>query len=343
MRLIAAEGPVLEQILDDSFPIWNEGLTRAGYAQWNAAQMRTAWGARHLQRLALVDEASRVLASVKRYRFTARLDPPSREASADRRGGPLQRPDPGKGGRRDVGVLGIGAVFTPESMRGRGYAAEAIERVIADEGGDGAAIAALFSEIGPDYYARCGFEAVPFEEVTLAVRHKPGAPAMLVRSGEDRDLPAVVAMHEARAAGARFALRRDTDLVQFAIARKRLLAGLGPSGRRQTEFFVAEEGTSAVAYVVITSGTRGWMIEEAGDRDPAGARLGAMLQVLLAREPSQQPPAIRAWWPASFPIPPQLEASNPRRAEEIFMIRPLQPDVPRLDARDIFYWHSDYF
>src|SRR5688500_660751 len=144
MRLIAAEGPVLEQILDDSFPIWNEGLTRAGYAQWNAAQMRTAWGARHLQRLALVDEASGVLASLKRCRFTARLD------------------------RRDVGVLGIGAVFTPESMRGRGYAAEAIERVIADEGGDGAAIAALFSEIGPEYYARCGFEAVPFEEVTLA-------------------------------------------------------------------------------------------------------------------------------------------------------------------------------
>ena len=51
------------------------------------------------------------------------------------------------------------------------------------------------------------------------------------------------------------------------------------------EFFVAEEGASAVAYVVLNVNANGWTLEEAGDRDPAGARLGAMLQVLLAREP----------------------------------------------------------
>jgi hypothetical protein len=37
---------------------------------------------------------------------------------------------------------------------------------------------------------------------------------------------------------------------------------------RQIEFFVAEEGASAVAYVVLNVNAHGWTLEEAGDRDP---------------------------------------------------------------------------
>src|SRR5918993_2187753 len=103
-------------------------------------------------------------------------------------------------------------------------------------------------------------------------------------------------MHAVRAASVRFALRRDASLIHYALSKKRLLAGLGPSGLRQVEFFVAEEGASAVAYVVLTVSKGGWTLEEAGDRDPAAARLGGMLQVLLAREPSQRKPLIRGWW-----------------------------------------------
>ena len=40
-----------------------------------------------------------------------------------------------------------------------------------------------------------------------------------------------------------------------------------------------------MAYVVLSQNQFGWTLEEAGDRDPAGARLGAILQVLVAREP----------------------------------------------------------
>src|SRR5690606_19334118 len=127
-----------------------------------------------------------------------------------------------------------------------------------------------------------------------------------VRAGDDRDLPAVAAMHDVRSAPAKLALKRDASMVQYALARKRLFAGLSPAGRRQVEFFVAEEGATAVAYAVITASPRGWTLEEAGDRDPAGARLGALLQVLVAREPSRQAPRIRAWWPAAFPVPPQV-------------------------------------
>jgi hypothetical protein len=171
---------------------------------------------------------------------------------------------------------------------------------------------------------------------------------MLVRAGEERDLKAIAAMHDVRTADVRFALRRDPSLIYYALSKKRLLAGLGfgggPRGVRQTEFFVAEEGATAVAYVVLSVSAGGWTLEEAGDRDPAGARLGAILQVLLAREPSRAAPLIRTWWPSTFPAPPQVRLVNRVPARDIFMLRPIAPGVgiPQRPG-EVFYWRSDYF
>jgi predicted N-acetyltransferase YhbS len=319
MRLVLADEELRDRIQGATHPIWNEGLTRAAYGRWNAAQMRTPWGGTHLHRLALIDENGRWVASLKRYRFDARLD-----------GEPIE-------------MVGVGAVFTPPDLRGQSFAPRIIEEVLAEEAARGVALASLFSEIGADYYTRSGFVPVPLEEVVLAVKRKGGAPAMLVRSGTDDDLAAVAAMHETRAAAARFALVRPPDLVQYSIAKWRLRAGLGPPGKRQTEFFVAEEGRTAVAYVVITIDERGWFVEEAGDRDPAAARLGAMLQVLLAREPAQSPPAIRAWWPSGFPVPPQVIIASRGEPDDVFMVRPLRGGLKPLEPKDVFYWRSDYF
>jgi hypothetical protein len=215
--------------------------------------------------------------------------------------------------------------------------------VLEQERADGALAAALFSEIGTGFYERLGFAAVPLDEVSVRVRLKGGAPAMLVRAGTESDLPALAAMHDIRSAAAPFALRRDTSTINFAITRKRLFAGLSPPGARQVEFFVAEEGASAVAYVVLSINQHGWTLEEAGDRDPAGARLGAILQVLVAREPSHRHPLIRTWWPASFPAPPQVELTDRAAPRDVMMMRPLA-DV-QIPARpgDVFYWHADYF
>ena len=293
MKVIVAEGPLLDQITRLTYDIWNEGLSERAYSQWNAAQMRTPWGRTHLQRLALVDVSGRLLATAKRYRYHMRLD-----------------------GR--VGWMsGIGAVFTPPLQRGKGFASQLIEQLLEIERKEGALLAGLFSEIGATFYERLGFTPVPIDEVTVRVERRNGAPAMLVRAGDDRDLP--------------------------ALSKKRLLAGLGPQGLRQVEFVVAEEGVSAVAYALLHENANGWTLEEAGDRDPAGARLGGMLQVLLAREPSAPAPLIRAWWPAALAVPPQVSLTDRAPAHDLFMVKPLA-DVPIPEkAEDVFYWHSDYF
>jgi GNAT superfamily N-acetyltransferase len=319
MRLVIADETLRARILDHTFPIWNEGLSRDAYGQWNEAQLRTEWGRARLHRFALLDESGGLLASAKRYRFDVRVH-----------------------GR--VGAMcGIGAVFTPPDRRGRGYASRLIEMLLAQEQRDGVLMATLFSEIGTAFYERLGFAPVPIDEVSLVVKRKGGAPAMLVRAGDDRDLATIAAMHDTRSSGARFALQRDRALVQYALSKKRLLAGLGPTGARQIEFFVAEEGASAVAYVLLHESRHGWTLEEAGDRDPAGARLGAILQTLLAREPHRPAPIIRTWWPRGFIVPPQVELRDRTDAHDVFMVRALA-DVPMpRSADDVFFWRSDFF
>jgi GNAT superfamily N-acetyltransferase len=322
MQLVTAEPPILEEILDATYPVWHEGLTRDAYARWNAAQLRTPWGADHLRRFALLDDRRRWVASAKRYLWPIRLD------------------------GVDAVMCGVGAVFTRPDERGRGYASLLIERLLELSRREGATVAGLFSEIGDRFYERLGFKTVPLDEVDVQVERRNGAPAMLVRSGEHRDLRALASMHATRSAGVYFVLRRDPSLIEYALTKKRLLAGLGQGtarAQRQTEFFVAEEGASAAAYVVLTVSPAGWTLEEAGDRDPAGARLGAILQVLLAREPSHAAPLIRAWWPPAMPVPPQLHLENRVPARDIFMLRPIGDVRVPSRAEEVFYWRSDYF
>ena len=321
-NLVDAEGPILERILDDTYNIWHDGLTRPAYGRFYAAQAATPWGRRHLRRLALI-EGDELLASAKLYRLEAVLD------------------------GRLIQVAGIGAVFTTPAARGRGAARELLDRLLEHASADGADLALLFSEIGPEYYARLGFVAIAMTDRQLRVTESTryGAPMTMVRGGDDRDLADIVAQGRTRAEPYRFHLNRHRDLVQFAIARKRLLAGFGASGARALHFFIAEEGASAVAYVVISVQGNEWTLEEAGDRDPGGARAGAILQALIAREPAEQRPTIKAWLPDGF-LPPQVTIVAETPSPDVMMTRSLtargQITSP-LAPSDICYWHGDGF
>lgn len=325
MRLVPASGAVLTQILDETFPLWGEGLSRRGYEQWNLAQRQTPWGRRHLTRLALVD-GDTIVATAKRYDLTMTLN------------------------GRATRTLGIGAVFTPKSMRGRGHATALVHALEAAARADGLEAALLFSEIGSAFYEKLGFVTVPVQTVDIAVARAAGAPAMLVRSGEDRDAEHVAAMHAARATEYPVALLPDAAQIVYSVAKKRLFVGLHPSRRRRIEYFVAEEGHQAVAYLLLYVSTESpgsqevWSVEACGDRDPSGARIGAMLQVLIARNPAAAPSLIRGWWPVPL-RPPQLTFIPRPHAGEVMMLKPLTSRVSlaSLAASDVLYFHGDAF
>jgi len=281
--------------------------------------MATPWGRDHLRRVAIVDDAGDILASAKRYDLDARA-----------------------GGER-VRILGIGAVFTPESKRGRGYARTLIELMMSDAAARGGTLALLFSEIGPAYYETLGFQVVQQRRVTLEAAAPNGSPAILVRSGDADDLPLMADISARYASEAAFALERSPELIGFGLARRRLLAGLGPPGLRDVEFFVTEEAYRAAAYVVVTRGPRGRFLEDCGDRDPTGARIGAMLQALAAREPAEAPLRVTGWLPASL-RPPQVRVVLDESANDIMMVRSLVGDSKTLPVlTPSVYWPLDLF
>ena len=277
------------------------GLTRTAFRRFDSVLRKTSWGQTHQRRFALTD-GSDVLASAQRYDLTGMLD---------------QSP---------VRICGIGVVFSNPALRDDSHA-----QVL------------LFWPPDPGSHAPDGFEAIPTMDVELRVAESSryGAPMTLVRDGDDRDLAAIVAMGRVRAGQFRFHVDRDLDLVKYVITRKRLLAGLAPAGTRKLRFVIAEEGMTAAAYVVMSIVGRTWTIEECGDRDPSGARVGAILQALIAREPAERRPIIRAWLPSGF-VPPQVTILSAQPSAEI-MMRCLKPTVGRVQlySDDVLYWRSD--
>jgi GNAT superfamily N-acetyltransferase len=317
--VVPAEGVILERVLDATPPVWNGGLSRQAYGKLDAAQMKTAWGRHHQRRFALVDGAD-VLASAAQYDLAAILD---------------QRP---------LRVCGIGSILSDPAHRSGGHAQELVDRLLDEAARDGAAMALLFSDTSHEHQP-AGFDVVSMTAAELAVTEssRRGAPMTLIRGGEARDLAAIVAMGQVRANPFRFHLDRDVDFVQYVITKKRLLAGLGEAGARQLHFFIAEEGITAAAYVVVTIVGDTWTIEECGDRDPSGARVGAILQALIAREPVERRPTIRAWLPRGF-VPPQVTIVSAKPSTEVLMVRSLGSLLqPRLSGDDVLYWRSDIF
>jgi hypothetical protein len=318
--IISANGPILERVLDTAHSIGSGGLSRHAYAQFEAARLRTAWGRRHQRRLALV-EGGDVLASATQYDLAAILN---------------QRP---------VRVCGIGEILPQTMLPTGGPARELVDRLLEQAARDGAAMALLFSDTSHEQQLD-GFDVVPMTDVEISVAEplRRGAPMALIRGGEERDLAAVVAMGQVRADPFRFHLDRDVDFVQYAITKKRLLAGLGTAGARQLHFFIAEEGITAAAYVVVSIAGGKWTVEECGDRDPSGARVGAILQALIAREPVERRPTICAWLPRGF-VPPQVTIVSASPSTEVLMMRPLGSTVLRapLSCDDVLYWRSDIF
>jgi hypothetical protein len=297
-NVIPASGTTLERLLDTVYARWPEGLSREAYAKFDAARTKTAWGARHQRPVALVD-GSDVLAGATLYDLAAVLD---------------QQP---------VRVCGIGSLVSAPSDHDGGHAQALVAQLLDQAAQDGAEMALLFSNMNAEYGQRNGFDVVATTEVELSVAEssRHGAPMTLIRGGEERDLAAIVAMGRVRAAPFRFHLDRDVDFVQYAVTKKRLLAGLAPATARQLHFFIAEEGITAAAYVVISVVGQTWTLEECGDRDHSGARVGAMLQALIAREPVERRPTIRAWLPRGF-VPPQVTIVAETPSTEM-LIRPL--------------------
>lgn len=321
MRVIVAEGDLLARMASATFPHGSHGLTRRAMITLDAALRKTAWAPPHHQHVALIDGTD-VLAGADRYALTGAVAGVA------------------------VRVCGIGGLRPGPVHRTDQQAQQLAALLVEEATNTGADLALLCLLPHERWWVPDGFVELTTNEVELKVVEaaRYGAPMTPLRGGEDRDLPAIAAMGETRARPYMFRLDRSVDYIKYMITRARLRAGLAPSGDRQLRFVIAEEGVTAAAYVVITVAGPTWTIEECGDRDPSGARVGAILQALIAEEPAERRPSIRAWLPPGF-LPPQVAVVSTRTADERLLVRALSPRISSssLVSGPNLYWRNDLF
>ena len=139
---VVAPDDYVRDVLPHSSVLWAGARSFDEYAAEFLATANSAWGRRRFRTLGL-RIGGELVASCKRYERVLRC------------------------GARAYKAAGIGAVFTPDALRGRGYATALLGAMLDAERGAGTDLAYLFSDIHPAFYQRLGFVALPSRTITF--------------------------------------------------------------------------------------------------------------------------------------------------------------------------------
>jgi predicted N-acetyltransferase YhbS len=172
----------VREVLPHSADLWAEGRSFDDYAGDFRAVASTGFGKRRFRTLGVRLDGT-LVASCKRYQRELRC------------------------GERLLRAVGVGAVFTPEALRGRGYATALLGALLDAERAAGTDLVYLFSDIHPAFYEKLGFVRVPSRAIALRADALPPA-RVAARTLDDADWPAIERCFAAHEALRPFALTR---------------------------------------------------------------------------------------------------------------------------------------
>ncbi len=132
----------VRDVLPLTAPLWAGRREFDTYVAQTLELARGTYGRRYYRTIGLYDGTA-LVASFKRYERTLHHD-----------------------GRR-LRAIGFGAVFTPEELRGRGYASVMMAAELDRSRREGCELAYLFSDIRPQFYTTFGFRELPSRNMTL--------------------------------------------------------------------------------------------------------------------------------------------------------------------------------
>ncbi len=199
VQLSAAE--YVRDVLPHSASIWAGNLSFADYAAEFGALCASGFGRRRFRTLGLALDGE-LVTSCKRYQRELRCTD------------------------RTFRTAGIGAVFTPEIARGRGYATAFLGALLDAERADGTDWVYLFSDIHPAFYERLGFVRLPARAISLRADALPHA-RIAARTLADGDRQAVERCFATLEATRAFALTRPPLVWEWLRQRARTRAADG--------------------------------------------------------------------------------------------------------------------
>ncbi len=94
-------------------------------------------------------------------------------------------------------TIGIGAVFTKEEFRNRGFAEILIRNILSEAKSDGFKTAILFSDIGTKYYSKFGFQTFHDLRWVADAKYLLKTSPLQVRTAETKDIEKLMTWYEA--------------------------------------------------------------------------------------------------------------------------------------------------
>lgn len=200
----AVHWPDYLPLLKETHKIWSAGLTFAHYVDYNASQRVSAWGRRHLSLLCLYDTENEkeILSSLKLYKLTL------------------------KSRGQDFFIYGIGAMYTPQTRRQKGYGQALLLEVIKkaeEENVDGLL---LFSDIGEEFYEQVGFELIGGASFTLQLPRFGGEDLEAcppLKALEESDVPFVERHYKRWLHKRPYAVERAENYWRYKISKEKYL------------------------------------------------------------------------------------------------------------------------
>jgi len=191
----------VRDVLPHSAAMWAGDRSFADYAADFGAVSASGFGRRRFRTLGLMLDGE-LVTSCKRYQRELRC------------------------GERTFRAVGIGAVFTPEAERGRGYATAFLGALLDTERANGTDFVYLFSDIHPAFYERLGFVQLPSRAILLRADALPHA-RIAGRTLVDADWPAIERCFGTLDATRAFALTRPPLVWEWLRLRARSAEAAG--------------------------------------------------------------------------------------------------------------------
>lgn len=225
--MVSVEAVSLDDYVRDVLPhsaaLWAHGRSLDRYARDLRDFAKSGYGRRRF-RLAGIRADGAIVASCKLYERDLRCN------------------------ERPLHALGIGAVFTRKSHRGRGLATMLLAALLDRARAAGTDVAFLFSDIRPQFYEELGFITLPSRLFTLradSLAFERIAPTPI----REDDWPGIARCFAAMEAPRPYALRR-TPLVWEMIRRRHLSGVAIRSGRRILAYCLGRREVKSDALVV---------------------------------------------------------------------------------------------
>ena len=279
-------------VLPFTAPLWAAGRDFETYARHTLELARSGYGRNHYSTVGLYDGTT-LCASCKCYEREIRV------------------------GDRTLKAVGIGAVFTPKELRGRGYGSAMLAALMDREHAAGSDALYLFSDIAPAFYEAIGFVSFPSRAFSLRADDLPHA-RMTIKQATPEDRAAIRRMFARHERMRPWSFKRTPLFWEWLYLRTRH-GSEHPDGDALT--FVLREGSRVDAYITgVRSPTHdSFIVDELGIRDEREQEIIAP----FLRSAAGDLRRIVGWLPPE-PMRRMLpRGSIRRRKDAIFMIAPL--------------------